>query len=275
MRTGYQAEFLGPRVHLPTSASPTTALDYVHYSVAFRPDRRLACISAVNIDGNRLLEIERTKDVWLLDPRVPAAQQLDNAIYDHNDFDRGHLTRRRDPGWGTAAEAKAANDDTFHYTNAAPQVAVFNQSKDLWAGLEDYILVHAATYQQRLSVFTGPVLLPADPVYRAAQIPLRFFKVAAWLDEAGRIAAAGYVLDQTDLVAVVIAAPDRRSRAAPPLGAYKTYQVPIADIAALAGLAMPDLNAADVLEPAVAAAPMTSPTTRWLQLADYEDTVLS
>src|ERR1700712_4797191 len=71
MQTGYQTGFLGPSVNLPTSESPTVALDYIHYSVVFRTDRRLASVSAVNIDGSRLLEIERKKDIWLLDSRVP------------------------------------------------------------------------------------------------------------------------------------------------------------------------------------------------------------
>ena len=96
---------------------------------------------------------------------------------------RARLVRRRDPGWGTPQIAKAANDDTFHYPNAAPQAAVLNQSKELWAGLEDYLLDHAATYDQRLAVFTGPVLEASDPVYRGVQIPLRFYKIAAWLQE--------------------------------------------------------------------------------------------
>ena len=38
--------------------------------------------------------------------------------------------------------------------------AEFNQSKQLWAGLEDYVLDHARTYRQRLDVFTGPSSQP-------------------------------------------------------------------------------------------------------------------
>ena len=41
------------------------------------------------------------------------------------------------------------------------------------AALEDYILEHAATYEQRLAVFAGLILLPDDPTYRGAQMPLR------------------------------------------------------------------------------------------------------
>ena len=84
----------------PTAAAPTVQLDYLHFSVTFRPDRRLAAVTAVNIHGGLLIEIERTRDVWLLDPRVPVIDQAGPELYINNDFDRGHLVRRRDPGLG-------------------------------------------------------------------------------------------------------------------------------------------------------------------------------
>ena len=271
MSIGYDVTFLGLPVSLPVSPAATVQLDYPHFTVAFRPDRRLAAVSAVNNHGGLLRDIERTRDVWVLDPRIPATDQLDNTVYDVNDFDRGHLTRRRDPGWGTAQEAKAANDATFHYTNAAPQASGFNQSKELWAGLEDYILGHAATYEQRLAVFTGPILLPDDPIYRGARIPLRFYKIAAWLGDQ-RLAASGYVLDQTPLVRRIVAAPDRQARTPPPLGAYRTFQVPIADIARITELSVPTLLDADVLQFVGAAGANYAPAAhRWIELTDYED----
>ena len=203
-------------------------------------------VTGVNIHGGLLIEIERKNDTWLLDPRAPADAQAGPALYERNDFDRGHLVRRRDPGWGTVQTAKSANDDTFHYPNAAPQAAVLNQSKDLWAGLEDYLLDHAATYDQRLAVFTGPVLIADDPVYRGVQIPLRFFKIAAWLDvDRLRLHRVRPRPDRTGA-----ADPGRRASVRapeiPPLGAFKTFQVPVRDIADLTGLDMPELFAADL-----------------------------
>lgn len=59
------------------------------------------------------------------------------ATTSRNDLDRGHLVRRRDPVWGSTTVAAQANLDTFHLTNAAPQVAAFNQDKALWAGMEN------------------------------------------------------------------------------------------------------------------------------------------
>ena len=35
--------------------------------------------------------------------------------------------------------AEQANQDTFRYTNAAPQHSTMNQGKELWQGLENYM----------------------------------------------------------------------------------------------------------------------------------------
>jgi endonuclease G len=96
------------------------------------------------------------------------------AVYANNDLDRGHLVRRRDPVWGETATAQEANADTFAYTNASPQAGSFNQSKQLWLGLEDHVLTYARTNRNRVSVFTAPVLSESDPVYRGTQIPQSF-----------------------------------------------------------------------------------------------------
>jgi endonuclease G len=167
-------------------------------------------------------------------------------VYAANDLDRGHLVRRRDPGWGPAAVARAATEATFVYTNAAPQAAGFNQSKELWLGLEDHVLHYADANDLRLSVFGSPVLGADDPEYRGVRLPLRFWKVAAWsTGEANELAAAGFVLDQS---ALIDAATDR-ARIVPPLGGFRTFQTPIADIGAISGVDFGPLVGADVFTP--------------------------
>ena len=249
--TGYDPAFLSGQagraaVPLPGTRQPTTRLDYTHFTVLLDPERRLAAATAVNIDGARLVDVARSDD-WHLDPRVPDDEQAGAQVYARNDLDRGHLVRRRDPVWG--AEAERANSDTFVYTNAAPQAAQFNQSKELWSGLEDYVLDNAETFDRKLSVFTGPIFAPDDPLYRGVRIPRLFFKVAAWSNAAG-LSASGYVLDQRpqlddiDLAtATALAAGEP-----PPLGPFRTFQVAIADIAQLTGLTIPELVEADVHE---------------------------
>lgn len=240
---GYAPAFLGPALPLPTSTVASHELAYPRFSVILDAERRLARVTAVNIDGEALKDVARTGD-WRLDPRVPDAAQTGAEVYARNDLDRGHLVRRRDPGWGDAAQARAATEATFFYPNAAPQAAGFNQSKELWLGLEDHVLEHADAHDMKLSVFTAPVLGDDDPPYRGIRVPLRFWKVAAWATGVADrpLAAAGFVLDQSDLVST-----REGVLAVVPLGSFRTFQAPISDIVALSGLDLGPLPAADVL----------------------------
>jgi endonuclease G, mitochondrial len=298
LRTGLDEELLGIPVPLLAPTDPqqaTVRLDYVHFSVLMRTDRRLAAVTGVGIDGARLLDLGRSGIDWRLDERLPAEAQTGPAVYADNDLDRGHLVRRADAVWGaTRAEAQAGNVDTFYYTNAAPQAARFNQGDQLWLGLETYVLDHAATYDQRLVVFTGPVLAADDPFYRGVQIPLRFFKVAVFRtvpateavagDATGDgeapepipagLGATGYLLDQTpqvddlgDVVARAQAAGDL-----PPLGPFRTFQVPIRDLAELTGLDLAQTIAVDRYR--TADRRTQDVAGRWRELTGYGDIVL-
>jgi len=281
---GYETDFLGGELPMPAPREPggadpsaqldtaqldtalldTALLDYVHFSVRLDQRRRLARVTGVNLDGANLVEVERTGDRWRLDPRVPADWQAGPEVYADNPLDRGHLVRRRDPVWGDPAVAARAESDTFHYPNAAPQVAGFNQSKELWLGLEDHVLAFGETEGLRLSVFTGPVLAPDDPPYRGIRLPRRFFKVVAWL-RGDRLAAAGFVLDQSTLIEALVepesTPPGAVGGGLPELGGFRTFQVPIAEIAELTQLAMPQLVVADRMPRAIAA-------SGWRELVD-------
>jgi endonuclease G, mitochondrial len=280
--SGYDPDFLGVPAPMPVPQQVVRRLPYTHFTVLLDPVRRLAATTGVTIDGAALQDLDRVDD-WHLDPRVPADEQTGEQVYAGNDLDRGHLVRRRDPVWGPSAVAQTANEQTFTYTNAAPQAAQFNQSRLLWAGLEDYVLEHARTQRERLCVFTGPVLAADDPPYRGVQIPRRFYKIAAWAtgsaDGVAELAATGYVLDQTPELPDLPAATARAELAGepPPLGPSRTYQVPIADIATLTGLDLGPLVSADRLPSVVTVSAdlLTSATAaasgRWVQLHDLAD----
>ncbi len=280
--SGYDPAFLGVPAPLPVPQQLVRELAYTHFTVLLDPARRLAATTGVTIDGAALQDLDRVDD-WHLDPRVRAQEQTGEQVYAGNDLDRGHLVRRRDPVWGPPAVARTANEQTFTYPNAAPQAAQFNQSRLLWAGLEDYVLEHARTYRQRLCVFTGPVLAADDPPYRGVQIPRRFYKIAAWATGAAdgpeQLAATGYLLDQTPELPDLPAATARAELAGepPPLGPYRTYQVPIADIATVTGLDLGPLVGADRFPSAVtvSAEELTSARAaasgRWVQLHEAAD----
>ncbi len=259
---GFDRGFLGVECGLPRANAAgrlIRELTYTHFTVLLDAERKLAAVAAANIDGATLRDIARGDD-WHLDERVDAAEQTGPEVYARNDLDRGHLVRRRDPVWGPAEVAAQANRDTFAYTNAAPQAAVFNQSKELWNGLEDHVLEYAQVYELRLSVFTGPVFGESDVEYRGTRIPTRFWKVAAWTDAAGsgavRLRAAGFLLDQSpqldgiDLETAIATA--LATDAPPPLGPFRTFQLGIADIAELTALDFGPLPAADTFAPASA-----------------------
>lgn len=246
--TGYNPAFLGEDFLVPLpvfgetieqDVAQTTEgksiLDYTHFSIAMSKSRRLAFYSAVNINGKEFVEVKRSNDKWYFDPRLDKAFQSGPELYEKNDLDRGHLTRRQDPNWG--ADAARANEHTFHFTNCAPQHKNFNQK--IWLGLEDYILKNAAAYGLKVTVFTGPVFREDDVVYRKEfKIPAEFWKVAVMLKEDGTLSATAYLQTQKDLIGNLEFS----------YGEYQTYQVPITQIETLTHLNFGELKTHDVLE---------------------------
>jgi endonuclease G len=129
-------------------------------------------------------------------------------------FQKGHITLRGDPAWGTDAEAQSAERDTFFYTNAAPQVGFFNQGSRLdrpgskgklrWRAVETYVLRNAVTMRSRICVFAGPIFDDRnDPEYRfESKVPMRFWKVAVWGEEE-ELRSIALIADQSKLIEVM------------------------------------------------------------------------
>ncbi len=219
---GYDKGFLSETVKLPKddtrkthqaklTGKTTTELRYTHFSVVFDLDRRFARFTAVNIDGNKLKRNSKVKTSWHRDARIDVEIQPDDDFYkksvaDENVFfQRGHLVRRVDPSWGSAAESKRAVLDTFHFTNAAPHQATFNNS--LWGDLEDYLLVKCDTTEKRMTVFSGPVFRETDPKNYGINrpkgpytIPVEYWKVAVLQKTSTKIAAAGFMVGHGKLL---------------------------------------------------------------------------
>ncbi|NDV09023.1 endonuclease [Rhodococcus sp. IEGM 248] len=243
-RGGYDANFLRAPLPLPRPGTPPVAspeLTYHHFSVVMHRERALALFTAVNIDGTQSQSPRRDSDRWILDPRLPDDQQTGEDVYRDNPLDRGHLVRRLDPAWGPLA--KAANDDTFHFTNCTPQHHSFNAGQTLWLGLEDYVLKNADNADLAVSVVTGPVLAPDDPEYRGVALPRQFWKTVAMVKQDGGLSVTGYLLSQAALLDEFAEGEEAFS-----YGAYRTFQVPVRRIAQLTGLVLDPYIAADPLE---------------------------
>lgn len=232
-REGYDPEFLGwdEAIPLPQLSAEqqqdsvdvpepyrrekdeTFVLNYHHYSLAMCKSRKMAWYSAANVDGDHRPKLpKRSGDKWNIDPRIEddpehPVNQLGEELYAADNTDRGHLTRYLDLAWGDSAdEALAAMADTFHFTNCTLQLSNFNQSKDRWQGLEQYLLEqHARKEQRKIVVITGPLLRVGDPWYRnpamsmRVRIPVAFWKVCVIVRQDGTLAATAFVMDQNDI----------------------------------------------------------------------------
>ena len=182
-------------------------LAYYHYSVYMNKRRRTAWFSAANIDGDHRPDIgKRRGDRWYTDPRILRSEQIGQEAFEPG-IDRGHLTRRQDTAWGSdVASATLANNDTFHFTNCSLQASPFNQGKDRWQGLEQFLLEHHAKKERRrLVVITGPLFAANDPVYKndrmnySVRCPLQFWKICVLIRRDGTPSATGFVLGQEDI----------------------------------------------------------------------------
>lgn len=293
-RTGYDSAFLGDgalRIPLPTIGNAKTSvlkfkqgskqasvLKYWNYSVVMNRQRRLAFVSAVNVDASlRPTNAGRDGDRWFTDTRIPAASQIGAEFYGEqktfeldrskNPFDRGHLCRRLDVQWGTTeALGKRNGDDSFHWTNCSPQHWKFNQGTKRWLGLEDFVITTFAKATHRACVFNGPVfdaplsvrsadgrIIPQidgrshkDPTFGGVSIPKQFYKIVATANGSKLIAAA-FLMSQEDFLLGV-----DRLKGMPALAdeilstaEARLYQVAIADIEKLTGLDFGALKTAD------------------------------
>jgi endonuclease G, mitochondrial len=243
-REGYRSDFLGIEVPLPTpgpiikddvntftvDGKETTLLPYTHFSVCMSKARRMCRFTACNVEGGLLQDFGRAGIPWRFDPRFDEELQAGDELYRDNDLDRGHMVRRLDPVWGGDNEARAANEDTFHFTNSCPQHKDLNQKT--WNDLEDYVLQNAGEFRLRINVFTGPVFRANDPDYRGFQLPLDFWKVVVMVKDDGTLSATAYTLSQRDLVTGLEFV----------FGEFRTYQIRLRQVEEWTGLDFGELR---------------------------------
>jgi len=248
-RTGYNPRFLKTPLNLPKLTakaqkfgaaaeligSKETELKYTHFSVVLNAERKVAFFTAVNIDGSQWGTLGRETDVWFYDGRVSLDAQMGNEFYENepqNWFDKGHLVRRLDPVWGTEEVALLANEDTFHWSNCCPQHWRFNRGKQLWQGLENYILYNTDQENVKATVFSGPVFSLDDQKHRGTAIPKAYWKIVAVEDSQEKLYSSAYIVSQEQYATGI-------AFEALPVEKYNTFQTTVAKIQALTGLKFP------------------------------------
>jgi endonuclease G len=228
-RLGYDPRFLPVELKLETILGQrrrdaarllngdAVTLDYLHFSTVIDRERKFPMLTAVNIHGAKLRRPTNSSSSWRRDSRLEEILQPGDNFYtrslgdDPVSFDRGHLVRRLDPCWGDSQEeVNLAEQHTFHFTNAAPQVHKYNDI--VWGDLEDYVLDRAQTKEKKVTVFSGPLFKPQDPEYGRNRehgpwnIPVTFWKIAVIEKPGGKIAAAAFMIGQIEFLAALFEA---------------------------------------------------------------------
>jgi endonuclease G len=154
------------RVDMKSTSDLTTTLCKSEFEIAYSTTRKLPLY--VVEPEVRSCVIIRNKQ-FKADSTVSSTQQANKSAYRQSDYDIGHLA---------AAQNHSCNresyNETFLFTNAAPQVPNFNRG--VWRALEKHVV---ETYP-RAVVFTGVVFPPVgSPTLgkRRIPIPTHFWKI--------------------------------------------------------------------------------------------------
>ncbi len=296
-RNGFNPKFLGAAlmVKLPEVTAPaqtkfgkplvvsgSTQIKYWNYSVVMNPSRKLAYFSAANVDSSKFRGArDAAGDTWYRDTRVDKidkAFQLGREFYKKqsefeadrttNPFDQGHLTARNHLQWGADDdEAKRNGDDSYHYTNCAPQHWQFNQNNKasgLWFRLEESA-ISTLSRGSRLCLINGPIFdsplciagsdgmlrlnlggkRVKDGTFGDIKIPKLFFKVIAYAKD-NKLRAKAFVVTQEDLLATIDRYYPAEKAAVLSDQEVRLYQVKIADLEKVTGLKFGSLSQCDV-----------------------------
>ncbi|MBS3921662.1 MAG: DNA/RNA non-specific endonuclease [Nitrosarchaeum sp.] len=233
---GFSTDFLSKKISLPKLSATNKknayfeneneVIDYTHFSLALNKIRKFAFWVAWNIDGGSIRRLSRKGLKFELDSQIPDEYQVGNELYENNRLDRGHIARRADLVWGSLEEAKKANKDSFYYTNIAPQMDNYNQSRmnGIWGRLENAVFDDTEVENLKVSLFGGPVFHENDIEYRGIKLPHEFWKVIIFTENS-KLKAKGFMLTQNlDQLEVL------------ELDEFKVYQVALSEIEQRCGL---------------------------------------
>lgn len=174
---------------------------YGNYILSY--DQRTRCPNWVfehlTPDSLRDKNADRTSCSFEEDPSIHAYFRATDADFKGSGFDRGHMAAA-----GNNLQSWKNLQETFYYTNVAPQVGVgFNRG--IWNKLEKYVR-SIARRNKNVYVCTGPLFLPRNEAdgkryvkyeiigKNHIAVPTHFFKVILIENEAGEFELLSFVL---------------------------------------------------------------------------------
>lgn len=242
---GYDKNFLGKEytINLPKINFSILKLDdilsngkvfnFTHFSLIMHKVFKSAIYVASNINKELQQNIKR-KEYWHYDEKIGEENQIGNDIYKNNEWDRGHLARRKDICWGSLKEATLANYDSFCWANISIQHKNFNQG--IWSKLEDFIFNNLAdaSKEKKISVFTGPIngdgsikyCGKGKPLTCNTIIPVGFWKTIFYIND-NTLKSKSFIIKQDKYL---------KRNIISDLKLFATYEVSLSDIMTLTGL---------------------------------------
>lgn len=106
--------------------------DVLNYAYEWNATMKHAQWVAFSFDETTKKDVTGRTDAWDVDPLLPVDMQTTNSNHTNDGFDRGHICASEDRVW-----SKAANEQTFYFSNLSPQLASFNQG--FWVGIENQV----------------------------------------------------------------------------------------------------------------------------------------
>jgi endonuclease G len=136
-------------------------------------------------------KLGKRRDKFIPDPILVKSGMpfVTAAEYKRTGFDRGHLAPAADFSF-----SQAANDETFVFSNIAPQTKLLNRGA--WLRLEQQVRRWACG-EGEVTIITGPVITASDQhLPSGLMIPQSFFKII--IDETPPKKTIAYIHHQND-----------------------------------------------------------------------------
>ncbi|WP_374966200.1 DNA/RNA non-specific endonuclease [Lysinibacillus sp. RS5] len=261
LNKGFDTTFLGEEFPIPfprlredigqVALEGGKVYPFTHFSIVMNKERKFAIYGANNTDKERDIQLKRCNN-WHTDDRIGEENQVGGWLYEGGQadlWDRGHLVRRDDVGWGERDEAKDGDCDSFCFANIAPQHKEFHHTK--WGDIEGWIINQTKSKNKKFSIFTGPIFTENDREYCGYQkplgcgikIPAGFWKVAFYIGVDDRLRSVAFKIVQDDYWRHNVKAEFRSStknRLLEKMDVLTQYQVPLTTITEITGIQFDD-----------------------------------
>lgn len=191
------------RKHMPLGPLPGSDQTFCYdgYAVGYSHALKIPLWAAYRItnEGANTVNVDRSDD-FRINPDIPAEFRSDRDDYRGSGYDRGHMAPS-----GSIDYSRAANSETYFYSNMVPQRPGFNRDgfghEGVWGFLENEIRDWVRD-RGELYVVSGAIASGRDTIGDDVAVPEAFYKVVIDLRSAESIA---FLLPHED---------DLRSRAA-------------------------------------------------------------